>query len=104
MAFNGNALIDAVQDNLGILKISGVGFVITIILMVLLGIILENVADGTIPTSTAANTSIQALGTTGFSALTTMAGVFASIAGFVLIAALLKMFGIDLSIGSGRRK
>lgn len=103
MAFNGNALIEAVKDNLGIIKISGIGFVFCIVLMVLLGILLQNVSDGTITTSSAANTSIQALGTTAFAALTTMAGVFASIAGFVLITALMKAFGIDMSFGGSRK-
>lgn len=103
MAFDSDVLIDAVKGNLGILKIAGAGFLVAIVIDVLLGIFLENVNNGTIATSSAANTSIQTLGTAALAAVTTIAGVFTAIAGFVLIVALLKAFGIDLSIGSGRQ-
>ena len=100
VSFSGSTLVTAVKDNVDIIKVSGVGFIVVVVIMILLGIFLDNVSDGTIPTSSAANTSIQALGTTAFAALTVMAGVFSSIEGFVLISALLKAFGINLSYGS----
>jgi len=96
MAFDANALVKAVKDNSAILMVTGVGFIIAMVLLILVGIFGGLVADGTISVPSGTNTTIQAFVTTAGTVLTTVVGVFGTIAGFVIIVALLKAFNINI--------
>ena len=102
MAFSAMALKEAVLENLDILKVSGIGFLVAMVIMVIIGIFAGLVSAGTISVPSGTNTTIQAFATTAGTVLTTIVGVFGTIASFVIIVAILKAFGIELNLGSNR--
>jgi len=95
MAFNGKALVEAAKENLGLLQVAGVGVLVGIILMVVADLIANNITG----VSSATNTTIQGfltqLGTVG----TSIIGVFGTLAGFVLVVAIMRAFGVEISLG-----
>ncbi len=103
MAFNSSALKDAVSENAGILKVTGIGILVAIVLLVIVGVMGGLVSDGTISVPAGTNTTIQGIVTQAGTIFTTIIGVFATIAGFVVIVALMKAFGVDISLSGGRK-
>lgn len=105
-----SSLMDGVTDTFKKMKPLllglGVSVLVYIILLIIVGVFANLVAEGTIDTTAAVNTAVQAtlttmitIGTAGFAALLT-------IAGFIVIGVLLVLFGpmIGLNIGSGKSK
>ena len=99
MAFSASALVQAVKDNSAILMLSGIGIIVAVVMLVLIGIFGGLVSDGTISVPSGVNTTIQALVTTAGTIMTTAVGVFSTLISFVVIVALLKAFGINISLG-----
>ena len=98
-SFSGKSLVDAIKSNREILMITGIGFVTAMVLYLIIGIFAGLVADGTISVPTDINTTIQAFATTAGTVFTTILAVFGTIAGFVIIVAMLQAFGIKLDMG-----
>ncbi len=95
MAFNGKALVEAAKENLGLLQVAGVGVIAGIFLMVIADLIANNIPD----VSSATNTTIQGYLTTLGTVGGTIIAVFGTLAGFVLIVAIMRAFGIELNVG-----
>ena len=102
MAFESKVLVTAVKDNSAILMVTGIGFIIAMVMLILVGIFGGLVSDGSISVPSGTNTTIQTMVTLAGTVLTTIVGVFSTIAGFVIIVALLKAFGINISLGKGK--
>lgn len=103
MAFDTKQLVTAIQDVKGILMVTGVAFIIAMVMLILIGVFGGLVGDGTISVPEATNTTIQAFVTLAGTVLTVGLGVITSIIGFVIIFVLLKAFNININTGSNKR-
>jgi len=75
----------------------------SIVLLVVIGTFGGLVNSGTISVPSGTNTTIQAIVTLAGTIFTTIIGVFSTIAGFVIIVALMRAFGLELNLGGNRK-
>lgn len=102
--FSGKSLVDSIKNNKEILMITGVGFIVGMVLYLIIGIFAGLVADGTIAVPSEINTTIQGYATTAGTVFTTILAVFGTIAGFVIIVAMLSAFGIKLDMSGDNKR
>lgn len=103
MGFDTRLLVQAIKDVKDILMISGLSFIVAMIMLIIVGVFGGLVAAGTISVPSGTNTTIQTLVTLAGTVLSATLAVITTIVGFVIIFVLLKAFNINISAGSNKR-
>ena len=99
-----NAITDTFGKSKGLLMKLGIAVIVYIVLLIVVGIFAELVSDGTIDVPSAVNTSIQAVVTSMLAIGVIVFAALTTIAGFIVIAVLLAIFGPMLGINFGSSK